>query len=134
MQELKVELSGTLSVTLSPGGCSPNPGNTTGPTLALELREKNANPKTYAGTVIVPINSPGSYVTLPMQPTQRCALLMIDTFDAEFLVRLTRVDTTTLVIPLQGLIVMEIPWANLVTLIEVQGSGPVAWHASGPLA
>lgn len=131
---LKVSLEGRLSVTLSAGSCAPSDGVTTGPTIDLVLREKNMCPKTYAGTISTPISSPNAYVTLPMQPSQRAGLVLIDTEDAEFTLRITRADDTTLVIPLQGLFVYEVPSGNLVKLIEVQGSGPILWHASGPLA
>lgn len=135
MSALKVELDGTLSVTLSAdSSCSNGDADTTtGPTLDLSIRGKNMCPKTHAGGVVVPINSPASYVTLPMQPAQLAGLIVLQTENASFLVRITRADTTTLVIPVQGLLVYEPPADNRVTLIEVQGSGDVAWHASGPL-
>ena len=131
---LKVSLEGRLSVTLSSGSCTPSDGVTTGPTIDLALREKNMAPKTYAGSIVTPINSPNAYVTLPMQPSQRAGLILIGTEDAEFSLRITRDDNTSLVIPLQGSFVYEVPSGNLVKLIEVQGSGPIQWHASGPLA
>lgn len=128
-------LEGRLSVTLSSGNCSPSDGVTTGPTFDLLLREKNMAPKTHSGAILVPINSPNAYVTLHMQPGQLAGLVYIDTEDAEFLVRLTREDDSLLVIPVQGMFgPYEVPSANLVTLIEVQGSGTIQWHASGPLA
>lgn len=127
-----MSLDATLSVTLGKGSCE-NEGATTGPTLEFKLRGKNTCPKTYAGSVVVPINSANAYVSLPMQPGQVAGLVAIHTGDAEFSLRLTRADDTTLVIALQGLFIYEVPGANLVTLIEVQGVGDVAWHASGPL-
>lgn len=105
-----------------------------GPTFALKLREKNAAPKTYAGAVSLPIDSAADYVTLPMQPGQQAALVYIGTGDSEFTLRLTFEDATTDVLSLQGLYLQEFPADNLVTLIEVMGSGTIAWHASGPLA
>lgn len=105
-----------------------------GPTFELKLREKNAAPKTYAGAVSLPIDSANAYVTLPMQPGQLAGLAFVGTGDAEFLLRLTFEDATTDVLSLQGLFLQEFPADNLVTLIEVQGSGTIAWHASGPLA
>lgn len=129
-----MELEGRLSVTLSAGSCAPSDGVTTGPTIDLAIREKNRCPKTYAGSIVTPINSPNAYVTLPMQPSQRAGLLFIDTEDAEFTLRLTRADDTTKVLELQGTLLYEVPAANLVKLIEVQGSGTITWHASGPIA
>lgn len=133
MNQLKVELEGSLRVTLAVDSCPSKDGATLGPVLDLRLREKNAAPKTHAGGVHVPINSPAAYVTLGMQPTQLAGVICIRTFDAEFLVRLTRADDTTLVIPLQGLFVYEPYYSNPAKLIEVQGSGSILWHASGPL-
>ena len=120
MNQLKVELEGSLRVTLAVDSCPSKDGATLGPVLDLRLREKNAAPKTHAGGVHVPINSPAG-------------VICIRTFDAEFLLRLTRADNTTLVIPLQGLFVYEPYYSNPVKLIEVQGSGSILWHASGPL-
>lgn len=126
-------MNGSLSVTLGSESCSKGESVTTGPTLDLQLREHNRCPKTHAGGVVVPIESPAAYVALPMQPAQLAGVIVLRTYNASFLVRLTRADTTTLVIPLQGLLVYEPPADNRLTLIEVQGSGEVAWHASGPL-
>lgn len=133
MSELKVELEAVLSVTLSAGSCCPGDGITTGPTLELKLREKNACPKTYAGTVVIAINSADAFVTLPMMPGQLAGLVVLGTKDAAFTVELTQVDDTVLEFPLQGLFVWEVPTTNLVKLIRVKGVGNLAWHASGPL-
>lgn len=134
MSQLAATLEATLGVTLSKGSCTAQSGVTMGPTFEMKLREKNAAPKTYAGAVSLPIDSATEYVTLPMQPGQQAALVFIGTGDAEFTLRLTFEDATTDVLSLQGLFLQEIPAINLVTLIEVKGSGTIAWHASGPLA
>ena len=134
MSQLAATLEGVLSVTLSKGSCSAQSGVTMGPTFELKLREKNAAPKTYSGAVSLPIDSAIAYVTLPMQPGQLAAVVFIATGDAEFTARLTFEDATTDVLSLQGLYLQEVKADNLVTLIEVMGSGTIAWHASGPLA
>jgi hypothetical protein len=134
VSQLAATLEGVLGVSLSKGGCTSTDGVTMGPTFNLGLRTKNAAPKTYGGAVSLPIDSSAAYVTLPMQPGQRGAVVYVGTGDNEFLLRLTFEDSTTDVLSLQGLYLQEFPTDNLVTLIEVQGVGTIAWHASGPLA
>jgi hypothetical protein len=133
VSQLAALLEGTLGITLSKGSCDAKSGNTLGPTLVLALREKNANPKTYAGAISLPFESPGAYVELPMQPLQLAAVVLVCTGNAEYLMRLTFVDDAELIIPLQGLYLQEHKTSNLVKKIELQGSGEIAWHASGPL-
>lgn len=130
---LAVKLDGTLAVFKSKGACEED-GETTGPTFALALRSKNIAAKAALGAIDMTIESPDSYVELPIAPGTLATLTMLSTGNAVFAVRLTYEDDTQDEIAVCGLWLHEHDHDNRVTAVEVKGSGKIAYLITGGIA
>lgn len=84
------------------------------------------------------MNSPSTYVALDGVGTNNTVpkgdTLYMRT-QVPFKVRLTFADASVITnLPLQGLFILELDPANMLTLLEAEGAGQIEWFVSGPSA
>lgn len=130
-----VQISGSFTSSPPTAGEGGFPSGSTSIDLAFVSGSTGKPAPAQTGVQQRVLASPSAYVTLRGVGTSdavpRADTLVLRTMVA-MLVRFTLYDTSTAIVPVKGLMVVEFDPANALTLVEAKGSGTIEWFASGP--
>jgi hypothetical protein len=100
--------------------------------IKLALRTDNRSATTAPGNPHQTIDSPAAFEALPLPPASAYKVLALAMATSSPLaVRLTFQISAQAVIPVRGLLLLEAPADDRITLVEVQGQGTLSWLLTG---
>lgn len=126
-----VTLKGTIVTGPAKASCAGFPSGVAKWDFELSPPSKAANVSFSANRNL---NSSGSYAALDgvgAGKSVTAATTLYVRTETAMLIRITFADTTTAVIPVQGLFILEAQPAKTITLLEAQGVGTIEYFAAG---